>query len=331
MSLRNSRRRSAPGFVWLFASVLVAAIVALTFLAQVAWQRTKEVQALQSQVQSVQNERQAADAQLVSLQSTATAMESRLATLEANDPAQQLTALEAAVAAAGDPQELGDLKARLDEIQTRVNSFQVSLDDLSARIQALELANAETQQPLPPQVRLDVGRQRQSHNLSCESSAASMVAQYHDVPLTEADVLNALPANPNPNLGFRGNIDGPTGGIEDYGVYAGPIMAILNARGLQAWRVAGGLDGIRAAIARGNPVIAWVTYGCQVSTPTTTTIDGKEVSLVPYQHVVVVTGYDADGVWANDPWDGQEHYYANADMSRAMGYFGDMAIEVAAP
>jgi uncharacterized protein YvpB len=158
-----------------------------------------------------------------------------------------------------------------------------------------------------------------------------MAAQYHGVDLSEAEVLASLPRNENPYLGFRGNVDGPTGGIRDYGVYAGPVLDILNRRGLRAWSVEGGLDGIKAAIARGNPVIAWVTYDCQPGEPTTETIAGRAVTLVPYQHVVVVTGYDAGGVWANDPWDGKEDYYATEDFSRALGYFDNMAIEVAAP
>jgi uncharacterized protein YvpB len=331
MSLASSRRRSPPAFIWLPGLVLLAAIVGLVFLTRIAWQRTQEVQTLQGQVQSLQKERQEMSAQLASLQGTATVMENRLGTLEANDPAQQLARLEAAVADAGDSQEFGELKTTLGDIQARVDGFQGSLDQLATRIQALESADASASEPLPPTARLTVGRQKQSHNLSCESSAASMIAQYYGLSLSEADVLNALPYSANPNLGFRGNVDGPTGGIEDYGVYAGPIMAILNARGLHASPVEGGLDGIRAAIARGNPVIAWVTYNCTVSTPTTTTVDGKEVTLVPFQHVVVVTGYDAGGFWANDPWDGQEDYYANGDVARAMGYFGDMAIEVAGP
>ena len=158
-----------------------------------------------------------------------------------------------------------------------------------------------------------------------------MAAQYHGSNLSEADVLAALPYNDNPNIGFRGNIDGPTGGIQDYGVYAGPILEVLNNHGLQAWPVRGGVAGIRAAVARGNPVIAWVTYDCLPSTPVETTINGETVALVPNQHVVVVTGYNADGVWANDPWDGQQDFYTVADLERAMAYFDDMAIEIAAP
>jgi uncharacterized protein YvpB/prefoldin subunit 5 len=331
MSLGSRRRRSPPGFIWLLGLILVAAVVGLALLTQFAWQRTREVQSLQNQLQSLQDERNEMESELSSLQAAATALEDRVESLEANDPGQQLARLEAAVAAANDSQQLAELKTSLGDIQATITGFQSSLDQLAARIQGLESAETAAAAPLPAAARLEVARQKQSHNLSCESSAAAMVGQYYGLSLTESDVLNALPFNANPSLGFRGNVDGPTGGTEDYGVYAGPIMAILNARGLEAWPVEGGLDGIRAAIAGGNPVIAWLTYNCIVSTPTTATVDGKEVTLVPYQHVVVVTGYDADGVWVNDPWDGQEHYYADADMARAMSYFGDMAIGVARP
>jgi uncharacterized protein YvpB len=213
-----------------------------------------------------------------------------------------------------------------------VSGFQTALDQLGARIDALDPGiSSESGANPAPEVRLTIARQQQSHNLSCESSAASMVGHYLGVNLTEAEALAALPLNENPNLGFRGNVDGPTGGIEDYGVYAGPIIALLNNRGLQARLVEGGLEGVKAAIRRGHPVIAWVTYNCLPSTPVTVTIDGAEVSLVPNQHVVVVTGYNPAGVWANDPWDGQEDFYPNAEFVRAMGYFDNMAIEVAAP
>jgi uncharacterized protein YvpB len=216
-------------------------------------------------------------------------------------------------------------------MQVRVGGFQALLDDLTVRMKTLETTGAEAEQHLPPEVHLSVARQGQSHSLSCESSAASMAAQYHGVPLSEADVLAALPLNDNPHLGFRGNVDGPIGSTQDYGVYAGPIQDILNSQGLHAWPIEGGLEGIREAIVRSNPVIAWVTYDCQPGTPMTTTVDGQEVTLVPYQHVVLVTGYNTEGIWANDPWDGQEDFYRLADFERALSYFGNMAIEVAAP
>jgi uncharacterized protein YvpB len=323
----TSPRKSPPLVIWLFLGLLLLVIAALLITAQITWQRTREVQSLQEQLAQLHLERQTIQAQVAALQGTATVMEDRVAVLEANDPAQQLAALQSAVETANDSEELVALQASMAEIQATVDAFQSTLDELGGRLGALEPEAGD----LPAEGRIVVERQRQSHNLSCESSAASMVAAYHGLPLSEAEVLNALPRNADPNLGFRGNVDGPTGGIEDYGVYAGPIMDVLNAQDLNARPVEGGLAGIQAAIARNNPVIAWVTYNCLPSTPTTTTIDGRQVILVPNQHVVVVTGYNAEGVWANDPWDGQEDFYSYADLERAMGYFGQMAIEVSRP
>jgi uncharacterized protein YvpB len=239
------------------------------------------------------------------------ALEGRLSALESGNPAGQIAAIQ----------------ANLTGLQTDVAALARQMAALASGSNSGEAVGGAP----PPEARLAVSRQTQSHNLSCESSASSMAAQYHGVPLTEADVLAALPRNDNPHLGFRGNVDGPTGGIEDYGVYAEPILEVLNNQGLRATLIQGGLDGIKAAIARGNPVIAWVTYNCVQDTPITTSIGGQQVTLVPYQHAVVVTGYNSSGVWANDPYDGQEDFYITADFERAMSYFGNMAIEVAVP
>lgn len=325
------RRQPPPAQIWLVFGIVVAATAVCMIMGLVAWQEAGQVQSLQTQIETLQRERQTTEDLLVALQSTATVMENRLATLEANDPAQQLAELQAAVETASDSEELDSVRVSLIEIQATVDTFQGTLDDLAAKMELPVPTVDRNGGHLPTEARLTVARQGQSHNLSCESSAASMVAQYHGLSISEADVLQALPLSDNPHLGFRGNVDGPIGSIEDYGVYAGPILTFLNNHGLRAWPVEGGIDGIKAAIVRGNPVIAWVTYDCMPSTVVETDIDGQAVLLVPNQHVVVVTGYNAEGVWANDPWGGQEDFYPFADLQRAMGYFGDMAIEVAAP
>jgi uncharacterized protein YvpB len=314
--------------IWLLVIAMAAIVITCVAAGIVAWLEAQQIQELQAEVKTLNNERHQTQALIAAMQSTAAVMEERLGTLEANDPAQQLAALQAAVETANDTEELGALNESLSEIQARVDEFQNTLDNLNARMEALEpdqeVAN------LPSEIRLQVGLQRQNHNLSCESSAASMAAQYQGLDLSEADFLAALPYNDNPNLGFRGNIDGPTGGIQDYGVYADPLLDVMTSFGLKAWPVQGGVPGIQAAVARGNPVIVWVTYDCMPSTPVETEISGENVVLVPNQHVVVVTGYNAEGIWANDPWDGQEEFYTYADLERAMGYFGDMAIEIGA-
>jgi uncharacterized protein YvpB len=251
--------------------------------------------------------------------------------MEANSPAEQLASLQKALETSNDQEVHEELHLALAQVQEQIDGMQAALDALTGDATSGGSAVVSEADPRPAEIRLLVARQKQGHSLSCESSAASMAAQYHGVALTEAEVLAALPRNDNPYLGFRGNVDGPPGSIIDYGVYAGPVAEILNNVGLQVRTIAGGLEGIRAALARGNPVIAWITYDCQVSTPTTEVIGDQTVPLVPYQHAVVLTGYNQNGMWANDPWDGQEDFYSNGDLRRAMSYFDNMALEVAAP
>ncbi len=332
MTRRRVGRRAPPAVAWLTLGIVTAAVLASAVLAFLAWDYSEQVRILQSRVEALQAERQVTEDRLAALQSAAMALEERLAYLETNDPAAQLTQLRNALETSNDSQQLGEIHASLREVQGRVDGFQATLDRLSARVAALDPAPGEGTEASPPgEVRLQVARQAQTHNLSCESSAASMVAGYHGVNLTEAEALAAIPLDDNPHLGFRGSVDGPTGGIQDYGVYAGPILDLLVSQGLSASLVEGGLEGIRAATSRGNPVIAWVTYNCLPSTPIETVIGGQTVALVPNQHVVVVTGYNAEGFWANDPWDGKEDFYPNADFDRAMAYFDYMAIEVGQP
>ena len=180
------------------------------------------------------------------------------------------------------------------------------------------------------EVKLDVPRYKQAHRLTCESSAASMAANFYGVPLSEEEIIEALPRDENPNLGFRGRLDGVPGGLTDYGVYAEPIREILTANGLETTYVKGGLAGIKRALDRRHPVIAWVTYRLRVQQPVEIALStGQEVKMVNYEHTVVVTGYNQEGFWVNDPYDGQEHFYKSTDFARAFGYLDNMALEVA--
>ena len=332
MSARTTRRLTRQLLPWVAAGIAAVTIASCLALIVWAWFQEEEIKSLRAGLEVQQAERGVLETRFVTLQSTATALEQRLAGLETgSQPVGGSAVPESATGGGEHLQEIENLQAALAEIRQEVGSIR---SGLSAVIDSVDNTAAPVNtepQSIPPTARLTVARQQQSHNLSCESSAASMVAQFHGVQLSEEEVLAALPASSNPYLGFRGNVDGPTGGIVDYGVYAGPILEILNSRGLKARRVTGGIEGIKAAVARGNPVIAWVTYNCEPSTPTTEVIHGQEVVLVPNQHVVVVTGFNADGVWANDPWDGQEDFYQMGEFERAMSYFGEMAIEIAAP
>jgi uncharacterized protein YvpB len=179
---------------------------------------------------------------------------------------------------------------------------------------------------------LDAPIYKQQRSLSCESSAASMAANYFGVSISEQDVLSALPRHENPHLGFRGNVDGSYGGIDDYGVYAEPIRQVLVGLGLQVEHLGGDTDTIREHIRRGRLVIAWITYNMQVQSPQQVTLgDGQTVTLVPYEHTVLVVGYNRSGLWINDPYSGTQTFYPEGDFVRSFAYLGNMALVVGPP
>lgn len=84
----------------------------------------------------------------------------------------------------------------------------------------------------------------------------------------------------------------------DYGVHAPPVAALLRAYGLPAPAVTHlGWDGLRAQIAAGHPVIAWVVGDLWAGTPVTyRAADGQQVTVAPFEHTVLVTGHTASTV-----------------------------------
>lgn len=130
---------------------------------------------------------------------------------------------------------------------------------------------------------------KQTHSLSCEATSASMVAAFFGVSLPEEEAITHLPRHENPNLGFRGDIDGPPGGLDDYGVYAGPIQTLLAEYGLRATDTEGALEGIRRALGAGHPVIAWITCHLWEQKPVQLELaSGARIRVVPYEHAVVI-------------------------------------------
>lgn len=198
---------------------------------------------------------------------------------------------------------------------------------------ALDLGHGWSTQDKPPlALVLDAPIYKQQRSLSCESSAAVMAANHFGVSVSEQDILSALPRHENPHQGFRGDVDGPYGGIDDYGVYAEPIRQVLAGLGLQVEHLSGGTDAIREQIRRGQLVIAWITYNMQVQFPQQVALsDGQVVTLVPYEHTVLVVGYNRNGLWINDPYSGIQTFYPEGDFARSFAYLGNMALVVGPP
>lgn len=168
---------------------------------------------------------------------------------------------------------------------------------------------------------------RQQHSLTCESSAASMGTRG---ALSESQIMSAIPRNPDPNLGFRGNPDGEQGrALVDYGVYAAPVQRALAHFDYHSEVVSYGNDSmLRSYVNQGWPVLVWVTYRLQPAVPRLAQHLGVQFILVPHEHALLLVGYDRGTIIANDPWTGTEVRYSWRDFNRSWGYFGNMALAI---
>jgi uncharacterized protein YvpB len=138
---------------------------------------------------------------------------------------------------------------------------------------------------------------RQYFPIGCEASAARDWAKYFGVEVNEFNFQVRLPISDNPDLGFVGDVNGPWGQVPPYayGVHARPVAKVLSELcGLNAVGTKGfTTQELKKQIAADKPVIAWVVANCTWSEPYEY-IDqaGNKVITAPYEHVVIVTGYD---------------------------------------
>lgn len=145
-------------------------------------------------------------------------------------------------------------------------------------------------------VYLSVPLYGQLRTLSCEAASARMVAAYYGVYNSEDWFQTAFGSRDDPHAGFRGNVDGAFGWIDNYGTYAEPVARSLLAAGIPATVHYGTTyDDLRAALDRGAPVIVWTS-------PRSDFYDMPEgYRLVPEEHTYVIIGYDAAGFIVHDP------------------------------
>lgn len=138
---------------------------------------------------------------------------------------------------------------------------------------------------------------RQYFPIGCEASTADDWAKYFGVEVNEFHFQVRLPLSDNPDLGFVGDVTGPWGQVPPYayGVHAGPVADVLREHyGMNAVGVKGfTLQELKEQIAAGKPVIAWVIGNVTWSEPYEyTDKQGNKVITAPYEHVVIVTGYN---------------------------------------
>jgi uncharacterized protein YvpB len=169
---------------------------------------------------------------------------------------------------------------------------------------------------------------QQQHHLSCEYAAASTVTRFWGRPVTEDDFIRAIPLDPNPHVGYRGNIDAGWGGIDNYGIYAEPLVPVLEAQGYRAAVFYGPPQRLKAEIAAGRPVVVWIAGVPGRLTSQVETTAGRQFSLTPFEHALVVTGYDSTQVSVMDVAHGTNSAFAWPDFLQRWSYFDEMALAI---
>ena len=139
---------------------------------------------------------------------------------------------------------------------------------------------------------------KQAYPLSCEASAAVDWAAYFGVDIYEYDFQMALPLSDNPDYGFCGDVFTDLWGQIPpyaYGVYAGPVADLLVKFGLPAKSINGWtLEQVKQKLAEDKPILVWVIGNMEYSDPVIY-VDkaGREVLAAPFEHAMILTGYDA--------------------------------------
>jgi uncharacterized protein YvpB len=193
-------------------------------------------------------------------------------------------------------------------------------------------AASPTPSPLPSSVWVPVAGHPQTYNLSCESRSAADLAGFWGVAVDELEFLSIMGKSDNPHVGFVGDATMPPGSLPPYGygVYSEPVAATMRDYGLDARPVyALGLDGVKAELLAGRPVLVWATYGMELNDPIEwTSVDGRVSTIVPFMHTFLVVGFDEEGVFLLDAFDATVQYYTFETFLPAWNLFDEMAVTV---
>lgn len=148
-----------------------------------------------------------------------------------------------------------------------------------------------------PFVSLDVKGRAQRRNLSCESRSACDLLAHYGIQVDEETFFARLPKSDNPDYGFVGDVNGPTGQLppQGYGVHEQPIATTLTSFGLEATAFRRPeMTDLHAHIWSNRPVIVWATSTLRPGTPVTLRDGaGREFQAVRGEHTYIAVGWDA--------------------------------------
>ncbi len=170
----------------------------------------------------------------------------------------------------------------------------------------------------------------QSYNLSCESRSAADWAAFFGVSVSESEFLFNLPSSDNPDKGFVGNVNDPWGNTPpySYGVHAEPVAQLLREYGLNATARRGlSWDDLRQEVGNGRPVIVWLIGSVWSGTAQVyTAADGAQTLVAPYEHTMILLGYDSTTVYLLNSASGLVEWHALSSFLTSWAVLGNMAV-----
>ena len=170
----------------------------------------------------------------------------------------------------------------------------------------------------------------QKHGISCEARSAADWATFFGIRIGENELLDRMPRSDNPEVGFVGNPDSAWGQIppHPYGVHPPPVAAALRSLGVKARAYEGlGWDDLRAEIAAGRPVIVWIIGGMWGGAAVKYTAkDGQTTHVAPFEHTMILTGFNPHQVRVVDAANGMAVYYPLNAFLASWRVLGNRAI-----
>ena len=178
-----------------------------------------------------------------------------------------------------------------------------------------------------PIVMLPVPNFAQTRNLSCEFAATHAATAAFGPGISEQTFIDSVPLSANPHNGYRGNVDGMWGNTDDYGVYAGALVPVLNAHGYvgESFYSMGDTETLKAHLNAGHPVVVWLGFWGDTRERLN---DDGQYSVFAGMHVVTAVGYDELGVYVMDPAKGSIDHYDWATFSAMWSIVDGMGLAV---
>lgn len=187
-------------------------------------------------------------------------------------------------------------------------------DELGRIADADVSVGTSRQLDVPIICQLDTENDGRYLSAGCEVTSLAMILQANGIAVTKEQLADAVAKEPfidddgyygNPNLGFVGDMEGWD---EGYSVYHGPIVDLAEQYAVGDNLVVADLTGqdfeqVLKEVASGTPV--WVltdtSYAPSYNTDVWETAEG-DIVVNWTVHSVVVTGYDDEYVYLNDPY-----------------------------